>query len=198
MAIAIETNAPARIVEIDGQNVAFDTQDLAMARVHADKVGMKGPLKKEDLIDWFKADQPFYNIPEPAEKKTKVTKDDNGDVIAHLHYHKITSKGSLGKTEYTEPVTRGQVRAVRGQLRGRPSAANMLAAVVDRIESDWSPTAIIDQTSNVYAISKDEDGKYTAARDKSGTESILRARLQELESQLEKYQNELDERGDSE
>lgn len=198
MAQAITTPAPARVIEIDGENIAFDATDLAMARIHVNKSGMKGPLKKEDLQLWWSDGQPDYALPEPAEKKAKVAKDDSNDVVAHLHYFKITQKGSLGKTEYTEPITRGEIRAVRGQLRGRPSAANMLAATVERIESDWSPTAIIDQTSNVYAISKDEDGKYTAARDKSGTESILRARLQELESQLEKYQNELDERGDSE
>ncbi len=196
---AIVTEAQfARTIEIDGNSVGFTDTDLKMARIHVQKDGQKGPLKKEDLAKWFADGQQEYTLPEPSEKKKAVKADDSNDVVAHLHYFKITQKGALGKTEYTEPITRGEIRAVRGQLRGRPSAANMLAATVKRIESDWSPTAIIDQTSNVYAISKDEDGKYTAARDKSGTESILRARLQELESQLEKYQNELDERGESE
>lgn len=194
MAIAIETTAPARIVEIDGQNVAFDTQDLAMARVHADKVGMKGPLKKEDLIDWFKADQPFYAIPEPAEKKAKVVKDDTNDVAAELIYHKLTNKGQIGKTEFREPITRGMIRSVRLGLRGRASSQNYLDSVINKIESDWVPVSIIDSGSNVHEITKTDAGKWVAVRNRESTEGVLRTRLAEVEAQLEAYEAKLAER----
>ena len=198
MAIAIETNAPARIVEIDGVNIAFDETDLKMARIHVQKDGHKGPLKKDDLIEWFKAEQPFYDIPEPAEKKAKVAKDDSNEVTAVLNYRVIGKNGSLNKTVHSIEITKAMIRAERKGLRGRPSADNYLSAAKDLIEPTMAPFEIVDSSSNVYEVHKTEEGQLSASRSKAGTEAILRARLAELESQLEKYQNELDERDDSE
>lgn len=194
MAIAIETNAPARIVEIDGVNIAFDETDVKMARIHVQKDGQKGPLKKDDLIEWFKAEQPFYDIPEPAEKKAKVAKDDSNDVAAELIYHKLTSKGQIGKAEHREPITRGMIRELRRGLRGRASSQNYLDAIIGKIESDWVPVSIIDTSSNVHEITKTDAGKWVAVRNRESTEGVLRTRLAEVEAQLEAYEAKLAER----
>lgn len=194
MAQAITTPAPARVIEIDGENIAFDATDLAMARIHVNKMGMKGPLKKEDLQLWWSDGQPDYALPEPAEKKKAVKADDSNDVAAELIYHKLTNKGQIGKTEFREPITRGMIRSVRLGLRGRASSQNYLDSIINKIESDWVPVSIIDTGSNVHEIAKADDGKWIATRNRESTEGVLRTRLAEVEAQLEAYEAKLAER----
>lgn len=188
MAQAIATPAPARVINIDGQDIAFDATDLAMARIHVQKAGQKGPLKKEDLTVWFNDGQPDYALPEPSEKKKAVKADDSNDVTAQLNYRVINAKGQLNKSVHSLDITKGMVRNIRKGLRGRPSAENLLAAILPSIEDTFAPFEIVDANSNVYEVTKDEDGSWTAARSKSGTETVLRERLADAEAKIAEYE----------
>lgn len=192
---AIVTEAQfARTIEIDGQSVGFTDTDLKMARIHVQKDGQKGPLKKEDLIKWFSDGQQEYTLPEPSEKKAKVAKDDSNDVTAQLNYRVINNKGQLNKTVHSLDITKGDVRKIRKGLRGRPSAENLLQAVLPKIEDTFAAFEIVDANSNVYEVIKDENDSWTAARSKAGTETILRERLADAEAKIAEYEATLAER----
>ncbi len=186
---AIVTEAQfARTIEIDGQSVGFTDTDLKMARIHVQKDGQKGPLKKEDLAKWFADGQQEYTLPEPSEKKKAVKADDSNDVTAQLNYRVINAKGQLNKSVHSLDITKGMVRNIRKGLRGRPSAENLLAAILPSIEDTFAPFEIVDANSNVYEVTKDEDGSWTASRSKSGTETVLRERLADAEAKIAEYE----------
>lgn len=192
---AIVTEAQfARTIEIDGNSVGFTDTDLKMARIHVQKDGQKGPLKKEDLAKWFADGQQEYTLPEPSEKKKAVKADDSNDVTAQLNYRVINNKGQLNKTVHSLDITKGMVRNIRKGLRGRPSAENLLAAILPSIEDTFAPFEIVDANSNVYEVTKDESGSWTAARSKSGTETVLRERLADAEVKIAEYEAMLAER----
>lgn len=171
MAQAITTPVFARTVVINDETIGLTSEDLRNARIFVQKDGQKGPLKKEDIIEWYTKGAEEFALPEPSEKKRAAKVDDSNEVTAVLNYRVINNKGQLNKTVHSLDITKGEVRKIRLGLRGKYSAENLLQAALPKIEDTFSPYEIVDANSNVYEITKDENNSWSAARSKSGTET---------------------------